>query len=66
MPVWRFMPIFEFFCTHCDHGFESLMKPRDPIECPKCKTREVDKVPSVVGGHIWKCSSDGAMPKSKK
>lgn len=56
-------PIYDFHCTACEHEFESLMRPYDPVECPACKARSVDKKPAVCAGHIWKCNPEGAEPK---
>lgn len=68
------MPLYEFKCQECHHEFESLMRPRDPIECPSCKIREAEYVVngkfvkrvSVTSQHVWVGSSDGAMPKGKR
>lgn len=65
------MPIYCFECQNCDHRFESLMRPYDPVECPRCKARETEthnlgqiiRVPAVTSPHVWRGSSDGAMPK---
>lgn len=59
------MPIYVLHCSACDVTSESLILPREPIECPKCKTREVNKVPAVTSPHVWRGSSDGAEPKGK-
>lgn len=60
------MPIFVLNCKACNETSESLILPHEPIECPKCKAREVDKMPAVTSPHVWRGSSDGAMPKGKR
>lgn len=67
-------PIYAFSCNECGHDFESLMRPSDPVECPKCDARESQsleqgkfvKKMSVTTQHIWKCAHDGAMPKGTR
>jgi hypothetical protein len=48
------MPIFVLHCRNCEAVRESLILPHEPIECSVCKAREVDKVPAVTAGHVWK------------
>lgn len=68
------VPIFEFQCLACGNDFDSLMRPVDPVECPRCKARICEmneggiivKKFSVTSSHIWGCSPDGAMPKRGK
>ena len=41
------MPIYEFKCRKCGHGFEELMAmgdaARPDLECPACGSRQVEK-----------------------
>jgi len=39
------MPIFEYVCNRCHHGFEALVFGRDKAICPKCKG--TDLVPQL-------------------
>lgn len=62
------MPIYSYHCAACQHEFESIhsmqvLKDGPSPECPKCKTREVNRVPSLIAGHVWKCNPDGAAPR---
>ena len=45
------MPIFEYRCTECDHGFEHLVRMASAApRCPSCGSREVERqlsLPSV-------------------
>jgi len=35
------MPIFEYVCNRCHHGFETLVFGRDKASCPQCKSRDL-------------------------
>lgn len=35
------MPIFEYVCKECGHGFEALVFGRDKASCPKCKSKSL-------------------------
>jgi len=41
------MPLYEFTCRKCGHGFEELMSIGDAdggkVVCPACKSRRVEK-----------------------
>lgn len=42
------MPIYEFRCSTCSHEFERLVfKSDEPVECPKCKGKEVSRLMSA-------------------
>lgn len=54
------MPIYEFVCKKCKEVFESfVMKGADDISCPKCGSKELEKListpnvccPSDSGSH---------------
>ena len=61
------MPIYEFFCTTCNHGFEEIMKVSEnyvPL-CPKCNTdTAVERQLSAVfcRPHGIPTGSGGFMP----
>ncbi|MCP4023325.1 MAG: zinc ribbon domain-containing protein [Desulfobacteraceae bacterium] len=43
------MPIFEFKCSKCDEFFEVIVmnsKDDDSVNCPKCKSKEFERVVS--------------------
>ncbi|MGB5987052.1 MAG: zinc ribbon domain-containing protein [Desulfobacterales bacterium] len=44
------MPIYEYQCRQCQHCFEKLVFAGDeePVTCPQCETREVEKLMSCV------------------
>lgn len=56
-------PIYAFQCNECGQEFESLMKPTDPVRCSKCGMNNATKLVSVTAPHVWRGSSEGAMPK---
>jgi len=46
------MPIFEFRCKKCCYKFEELVLKNselNDIKCPKCESKEVEKLISVFG-----------------
>jgi putative FmdB family regulatory protein len=62
------MPLYEYECRKCDHVFEELVYGDEPVACPNCKARKVEKLFSVparphiqdVSGSLpMTCQSDG-------
>ncbi|NQS97457.1 MAG: zinc ribbon domain-containing protein [candidate division Zixibacteria bacterium] len=46
------MPFFEYECLNCDNEFEELIRCDEDlgnIICPKCSSREVEKLLSLFG-----------------
>lgn len=42
------MPIYEYQCTRCRHGFEQLLlADKETIACPQCESNEVKRQLSV-------------------
>jgi len=42
------LPLYEYFCKTCDHGFETLIRSAgDRPSCPQCGNLEVSKQFSV-------------------
>ena len=35
------MPIFEYVCQNCDHGFEALVYGSEKAECSKCHSKKL-------------------------
>lgn len=62
------MPIYEYKCRGCNNQFAKLVFNQDTkIECPSCKSDEVEKLISAIGsvsggssgaGHAG-CASSG-------
>lgn len=44
------MPIYEYQCDACDHGFEALQKISDPLltDCPACEKQSLRKKVSAA------------------
>jgi len=40
------MPLYEYTCRKCDHGFETLVSARTAtaVKCPKCNGEELDQL----------------------
>jgi putative FmdB family regulatory protein len=55
------MPIFEFACKKCGHGFEALVGVKGIARCPKCQAEELERRLSVFavgkGGAASRASS---------
>jgi len=41
------MPIFEYVCKECQHGFEALVYGKQKAECPKCQSKILEPQLSV-------------------
>jgi putative FmdB family regulatory protein len=62
------MPLYEYECQTCDHVFEELVRGDEPVSCPKCHSRKLEKLISVpakpqsdggAAGLPMTCNSDG-------
>jgi len=61
------MPLFEFYCSHCEEFFELLMKEHKPwIECPKCKEKAYKQVSMHASYTIHGDNSASTRPGSKE
>jgi putative FmdB family regulatory protein len=36
------MPIFEYVCKECQHGFEALVLGKQKAECPNCQSKKLE------------------------
>jgi putative FmdB family regulatory protein len=46
------MPLYEYRCQNCDHGFELLVRESTTLECPACHGDKLEKQLSVFAvGH---------------
>lgn len=41
------MPIYEYACRECGHEFEALVRSGTAVECPSCRSVELQKRLSV-------------------
>ena len=48
------MPIFDYQCQACGHGFDALQKISDPVltDCPECGEHELKKLLSAPNFHL--------------
>lgn len=65
------MPIYEYKCPACGHGFERMMKLADPLPaCPECGHHEVRKLISqtsfVLKGGGWYSDHYGLKSSTTK
>ncbi len=42
------MPLYEYVCRACRHGFEPLVRATDVPTCPECRASDLERVLSVV------------------
>jgi putative FmdB family regulatory protein len=54
------MPIFEYVCKACDHGFEAIVLGDQKPECPKCHSKKLTPQLSVFA--VSTKSSASASP----
>jgi len=68
------MPIYEYQCPQCQHGFDAMQKMSDaPLtECPQCKQGKVVRLVSAAGfqlkGSGWYATdfkNKGQPPETK-
>src|SRR5947209_6933552 len=41
------MPLYEYTCQECQHGFEALVFNGDTVSCPECQTERVERLLSL-------------------
>lgn len=41
------MPIYEYACKKCRHQFEELVRGKEKPACPKCKSKDLEKLISL-------------------
>jgi putative FmdB family regulatory protein len=37
------MPLYTYSCRECEHEFEALVFTGDEVECPQCRSRELEQ-----------------------
>lgn len=43
------MPLYQYTCNDCDADFDMLVNRGDEVECPKCQSKDLEKLPSMPG-----------------
>ena len=56
------MPIYEYVCRTCAHGFEALVDSTGRAACPQCASEELEKQLSVFAASTSSSSSAAAAP----
>ena len=57
------MPIYEYKCQKCGHEFEELVFEEKEIKCPKCNSKEIEKlIPSSFSLGKGGNNSSGSCP----
>jgi len=57
------MPIYEYKCQKCGHRFEELIFEEREIKCPKCNSKEIEKlIPSSVNIGKGGSNNSGSCP----
>ena len=46
------MPLFEYQCRECARQFETLVRGSEPVECPQCGSRTLEKLFSTTAAHV--------------
>ena len=57
------MPLYEYHCKKCEENFEALVSLSDsdkPAECPKCGSKETEKLLSTFAASTSSGGSKGA------
>ena len=50
------MPLYDFECCQCHHGYEGFLKvdePYDQLECPKCRAKNPKKLATAFRTNSW-------------
>lgn len=45
------MPLFEYVCTSCDRQFEALVRARETVACPGCRSTALERRLSTFAAH---------------
>jgi len=57
------MPLYEYVCCECRHGFEALVLGADVPTCPECRAIDLERVLSVVAiGRGGRAAEPRSMP----
>ncbi len=48
------MPLYQYVCQKCDNDFEELVNSGDEVECPKCRSKKLERQTSMPGMPVVK------------
>jgi putative FmdB family regulatory protein len=59
------MPLREFTCKDCDHGWEELIRSTadEPEKCPHCDSQNIYQTLSSYGGYQGSFGSSSTRPR---
>ncbi len=55
------MPIYEYACHGCGDEFEMLLRSSTVPACPKCQSKDLEKMLSVFAPSVSGSASEAAM-----
>jgi len=41
------VPLYEYSCQQCQHAFETLVRDGEEVECPRCRSQNLERQWSV-------------------
>jgi len=63
------MPIYEFFCKECKNEFEVFVKSKEEVNnitCPKCKSKNIERLMSIINAIVDTGSSSNSSKSSQE
>jgi putative FmdB family regulatory protein len=60
------MPIYEYSCRSCGDHFDFLLLKKEEVACPKCASKDLERLFSAPGSVKSGAVSDLAMRAAKK
>ena len=60
------MPIYNYACRKCEHEFEMFVQSGDDVECPECKSVDLERLLSLPARPVQAaglgCNADPSVP----
>lgn len=57
------MPLFEYACRECGHRFETLVVGGRTPDCPRCASKDLEKLYSAFGARTAGGRTGAAAPR---
>ena len=54
------MPLYQYVCQKCDNDFKELVNTGDEVECPKCKSKKLERQTSMPGMPVVRNGAGGS------